>query len=100
MRGKDAVQTKVLESVAQDFPRRFRRIALSPIRHANPVAKLGMLMFQGKSQANASAQLSAIALSDGETDFVIVVAPGKEVSCFPLGVGMRNAQRGRRDFPR
>src|ERR1700692_3092356 len=100
MRSEDAVQSKIFESVAQKFSRRLRRIALSPVRHAQPVAQFGLLMLQGKPQADASAQTSALAKSNGEADFVVAVTPGKEISCFLLGVGMRNAQRGRRDFSR
>src|ERR1700733_13363250 len=64
VRGEDAMQTKVNESVAQHFPRSLGRISLSPIGHAQPVAKFGMLVWVLDAEAYP-ANLTAITAQGG-----------------------------------
>src|SRR4029077_19517959 len=54
MRGEDAVQPKVCESVPQHFLPRLCRIALSPVREAKPVTKFGVVMLVVDAQPDAA----------------------------------------------
>ena len=55
---EDAVQMQLFKTVAHEYPRGFRGIALPPIGHAHPVAQFGMLMLLVDHQPNAANQLS------------------------------------------
>src|SRR5579859_8141876 len=69
MRGKDAVQAKILKSVAQHFSRSLCRIALSPVRHTEPVAEFAVLMLVVDAQPNAANLPPVSAEGDRQPDF-------------------------------
>src|SRR5579859_1833091 len=54
MRGEDAMQTEVFESVAQDFTRGLGGVALAPVWNAQPVAQFAVLMLRLQAQADAA----------------------------------------------
>src|ERR1700683_3809011 len=100
VRGEDAMQTKVNESVAQHFTRSLSRVSLAPIGHAQPVAKFGVLVWVLDAEAYA-ANLTAITAQGGrQPDLAGLLREGEECPCVLLGVWMRKATRSRRHLPR
>src|SRR5271165_278288 len=100
MRREDAVQLQVFKSVAQHLASCFGRVALSPIRHAQPVAEFGVLVLGIDAQPDA-ADLAAVTAQRGrQPELARLLCEGKKVPSILLGVGMCNAQSGGRNFPR
>jgi hypothetical protein len=92
MRGEDTMQLEIFEALAQHLSRRFGRIAFSPIRRSEPVAKLGVLVLLVDTQANATDLASIIAESNRQPDPGGILEKDEKVSGVLLGIGMRDAE--------
>src|SRR5579871_2510625 len=95
MRGKDAMQSKILKSVTDHFLCGLRRVTQAPVLHAQPITEFGVPMLRFQAQADAANLPPVVTECDSQPDLVRFVGESKECPCVLLGVRMRNAQRGR-----
>ncbi len=102
MARKNPVQSKSLESIFHHRSGRFRGIAPPPMRHPDPVAEFGATMIGFDSQSHTAAQRATLTQHNAQAQATAVqeflLRAGDKVLSVGLGVGMRNAQRGRRHF--
>src|SRR5438270_11804593 len=94
------MQMKHFKTIAQHFSRGFGRVALAPIRQAEPVSNFGMLMLRIDAKADAADLPAVSAQSDCQPQFISILSESKKSSGVLFGIGMSNAQRRRRDFAR
>src|SRR5580698_5388246 len=100
MRSIDSVQPQILKSVTHHLSRGFGCVTLSPIRDAEPVANLSMLMLQVEAQSHAANLPPIGAQRDCQPKFVGFLSKLQEASGILLRIRMRDAQRSCRDFAR
>ncbi len=96
----DAMEFEVVESVANHGAACLAGVAVSPVGDADPVAEFGLLMFRLEHEANASAELAAVAEGDGEPEFVGLARVDEEVAGVSFGIGVSDAQSCGGNFSR
>src|SRR5579863_379255 len=98
VRGENAVEIELLESITDDGAGGLGGIAMAPVGDAKPVAEFSSLVLHVGMEADAAAEAPIAAIADGEAEFVFFGDSGEKFTSVFFFVRIRNAQGGSGDL--